>query len=264
MLRRIARKLLGRKPAPASHAGEERVIQSLLPDISSAPRYCVDIAASDGLTQSNTYDLLKQGWAGLAVELNPRLFRDLARNYESFEEVGLARVRVEPSNIVEILGAHAAPKDFGFLNLDIDSYDYFVLDQLLGKYRPGLICTEINEKIPPPIRFTVLYTPEHYWKGDHFYGQSLSQLYTLCEKYDYALVELHYNNAFLMPRENKPRRDLQPEEAYEAGYRSRTDRHQLFPWNADMEDLQNMNPEAAVTQIKQRFAAYEKNFLCEV
>ena len=53
----------------------------------------------------------------------------------------------------------------------------------LSDYRPRLICSEINEKIPPPIKFTVKYSPNHYWQGDHFYGQSISQLYKLCKKY---------------------------------------------------------------------------------
>jgi hypothetical protein len=62
---------------------------------------------------------------------------------------------VTPNNVVSLLLANDTPKEFAFLNLDLDGYDYFVLEQILTHYRPKLICKEINEKIPPPIKFSV-------------------------------------------------------------------------------------------------------------
>jgi len=76
-------------------------------------------------------------------------------------------------------------------DIDIDGYDYFVLDELLSAFRPAIICAEINEVIPPPIKFTVKWHPSYVWGENHFFGQSICQLNLLCEKYDYALVELH-------------------------------------------------------------------------
>jgi len=167
----------------SSYLGEEEVIKKYLSLMKDADNYCVDIAASDGMTQSNTLFLFKQGWRGLAVEFDPIKFSILSNYYKAFPKVDLMKVKVTPMNIIELLKANSVPQKFTFLNLDIDSYDYFVLDKLLSSYRPRLICVEINEKIPPPIEFTVKYSPEHSWEGDHFYGQSISQLYKLCKKY---------------------------------------------------------------------------------
>jgi hypothetical protein len=148
--------------------------------------------------------------------------------------------------------------------LDIDGYDYFVLERIMEAYRPSLICAEINEKIPPPIKFTVKWDPAYRWATDHFYGQSISQLAMLCTRHDYTLARLDFNNAFLMPREICPAPALSPEEAYQEGYVQRPDRKEKAPWNADMEELLTMPPEQAILFIRRYFAKYEGKYLCEL
>ena len=158
----------------------------------------VDIAAFDGVTGSTTYDLYKTGWRGLAVEYDAQAFSQLAKTYVNFPKVNLAKCMVTPANVVALLETNSIPKNFDFLSLDIDGYDHDVLEQALTQYRPRLICAEINEKIPPPIRFTVKWREDYGWNADHFYGQSISQLHHLAGKHGYSLVKLHYNNAFLI------------------------------------------------------------------
>ena len=145
------------------------------------------------------------------------------------------------------------------LNLDIDGYDFFVLDEILGAFRPGVVCTEINEKIPPPLRFTVRYVPDYSWGTNHFYGQSISQLALLCERHGYSIVELEYNNAFLVPSDLAAT-SLTPEEAYRRGYLDRPDRHTRFPWNDDMEQLQSLSPVAAVAALETMFEPYRGRY----
>jgi len=222
--------------------------------------YCVDIAASDGISMSNTYSLYQDGWTGLAVEFDPQKFASLATSYRVFSSVNLAKCMVTPNNVVSLLLANETPKEIAFLSLDIDGYDYFVLDQILAQYRPKLICTEINEKIPPPIKFTVKWDPSYVWAEDHFYGQSISQLYKLINKYKYSLVELHYNNAFLIPSELCSKTSLTPEEAYRLGYKEKVDRKEKFPWNANMEDVLNMQPEESLAFISSFFEKYKGKF----
>jgi hypothetical protein len=66
------------------------------------------------------------------------------------------------------------------MNFDIDSYDYYLLSEILTLYRPQLICTEINEKIPTPIKFKVMYSHkpkyDHTRVGNYFFGMSISAL----------------------------------------------------------------------------------------
>lgn len=250
------------KVAKYSHLDEERIIDNYLNIITLENQYCVDIAASDGITMSNTYFLLKRGWSGLAVECDSAKFVDLATHYNTFNRVNISKCMVTPENVISLLMAHQVPQKFGFFNLDIDGYDYFVLDQVLSAFRPSIICVEINEKIPPPIKFTVKWNPSYVWANDHFYGQSICQLNILCEKYKYALVELHYNNAFLIPQEISPLPSLTPEEAYRKGYFERPDRKEKFPWNLDVEEVHNLPTDAALDYINKFFDKYKDKFDC--
>jgi len=243
-----------------SNLDEQRIIWDYLTELDVREKYCVDIAASDGVTMSNTYSLYEAGYGGLAVECDPGRFRSLAQHFERFPKVTLARCPVTPENVRALLAANETPLDFGFLNLDIDGYDHYVLKALLDSYRPSLICVEINEKIPPPLKFTVKWDPHYEWKTDHFYGQSISKLNELCEQFRYSLVELHYNNAFLIPSELTERPSLSPEQAYREGYLEKPDRQEKFPWNANVETALTLPPEQALAFFTEFFRPYEGQY----
>jgi len=242
--------------------GEIAVTRSLLEQLGVRGGTAVDVAACDGVTKSNTLALYENGWRGLAVEGDPRRFAQLARVYSRLPQVGLARLWVTPANIVGLLESAGVGEDFEFLSLDLDSYDHYVLAAILERFQPQLVCAEINEKIPPPLRFTVTFDPDHVWQGDHFYGQSISKLHELAVRHDYVLVRLHYNNAFLAPAASGLPAST-PEEAYRAGYLDRPDRLRAFPWNADMEALHSLPLDEQLAFVRRRFAAYEGRFELE-
>lgn len=250
------RRLRGRRAGDYAALGEGAVTRSLLVQLGLEGGVAVDVAACDGVTKSNTLALYESGWRGLAVEGDPERFAQLARAYARLRQVALARVWVTPDTIAELLGSAGVPRDFEFLSLDIDSYDHFVLAAILEQFRPRLVCAEINEKIPPPLRFAVRYDPDHVWQQDHFYGQSIAKLHELGVQHEYVLVALHYNNAFLVPAEaGLPA--LTPEEAYRAGYLDRPDRRQVFPWNEDMEPLLSLSVAEQLEFVRRKFAAYD-------
>ncbi|MFI5244488.1 MAG: hypothetical protein ACHQQR_04625 [Gemmatimonadales bacterium] len=252
-LRRTIRRVPTETTAHFSNLDEEGVIQRSLTRTGVTSRFCVDIAASDGTTMSNTYTLFRDGWAGIAVECDPVKFAKLAAQYASLAGVDLMKCVVTPDNVNALLEVSSTPREFGFLNLDIDGYDYFVLERILHRYRPRLICVEINEKIPPPLKFTVRWDPRYVWAGDHFYGASISKMYELCVAHHYALTELHYNSAFLVPVELSFGTSLTPEQAWRDGYRDRPDRREKYPWNANMDDLLTMTPADAIAALHERF-----------
>lgn len=249
--------------AAYSNFGEDAIIADLLGKIAPRHRYAVDIGAGDGETMSNSYALFRAGWEGLAAEWDGAKFAKLAYRYAALPKARLARARVTPENVLGLLAAAEAPREFGFLNLDIDSFDHFVLERLLSAYRPALICAEINEKIPPPLRFSVKWDPDHHWAQDHFFGQSLSMLEEQGIRHGYALAGLEYNNAFLVPRGSSAAAPLTAAEAYHAGYLSRPDRLERLPWNADMEPLHAMDAEAARAFVREKFAAYAGKYVLE-
>lgn len=246
-------------PAKFSHLDEEVVLAQFLHRLGPVEKYAVDIGASDGVTMSNTFALFRDGWNGLAVEYDGARFARLATEHAELG-TALARAKVTPLNVADLLRAYDVPSDFTFLSLDIDGYDYFVLQALLAAFRPKLICAEINEKIPPPLEFTVKWDPAFAWNGDHFYGQSIAQLGALVEESGYELLELHYNNAFLAPRELGLGPSLTPEDAYQRGYSGQPDRREKFPWNADVEHVLDMDPAEAEAFFLTFFQRYEGQF----
>lgn len=257
----LLRSIRNRSGSTFSNLDEESIIRKYLEALGIKERFCVDIAASDGITMSNTLFLFRQGWNGIAVEYDAIKFSKLAGLYASFPDCYLIKTKVTPDNVIAVLEAGFCPEKFAFLNFDIDSYDFFVLEKLLSKYRPSLVCLEINEKIPPPISFSVLYDADHYWKEDHFYGQSISQAEILCKKFSYDIVELHYNNLFIVPREINTAKALSVEDAYDVGYRNKPDRKSKFPWNEDMEALLTMQKKEGIEFLREKFKSYSGKFL---
>lgn len=258
-LKQVQRRMLFARTGGFSE--EESLVAKYLDTLPLTNRYCVDIAAQDGIGGSQTLSLFKQGWEGIAVERDAEMFSILSSFYEQFDKVSLVRTSVGPHNAASILHACSCPSDFAFLSLDIDSYDYFVLERILAEFRPRFMCVEINEVVPPPLAFTVAYSPNHVWHSDHFQGQSIMKCNELCVRHNYDIVELHYNNLFVIPREINPHRALLPTEAYDAGYRNKPDRRERFPWNADMEAIMDLPASDAIAFLNRHFAKYNGKYL---
>jgi hypothetical protein len=258
--------LLSRKASvDSSFAGEYTVLSGLIRALDINSGYVIDIAASDGYTQSSTLGFFRrENWSGLAVEMDPYKFSTLAFLYADFRNVKLVRSRVTPSNIVSLLESCEVPKEVTVLNLDIDSYDLYVIEEMLrAGYKPKVISMEINEKVPPPIYFTVLYEDSHCWQGDHFFGCSIVAASDVVKPLDYILHSVAYNNAIFIRSDIAQNRysDRSAEDAYNEGYRNKSDRKKLFPWNADVDCLLENSPDDAVRFITNLFQKYEGKYV---
>ncbi len=248
---------LARNSSGFSRWSEESILKRLIGELLPAD-HChsaVDIGAGDGVRWSNTYALFSQDWRGLGVEGDPRRVIKLARAYQRYPNAFACRARVTPRTVIPLLNAYEIEKDFSVLSLDIDGNDYWVLRALLAEFRPRLIVTEINEKIPPPIRFIVKYNPDFELRH-HFFGYSIASLADLSVEFDYSIVALEYNNAFLAANELPGVIALDAERAYREGYRDRSDRKEKFPLNYDMEDIHSLSPEAGVSFLDEFYARY--------
>jgi hypothetical protein len=120
-----------------SQNGEDGVIQKLLWEIKPRNKYYVEFGTEKG-TEINTRWLREQfGWTGLLLDgsnVNP--------------SINLHQAMIKEETIVQLLGSHRVPLDLGILSVDIDSYDFWVLQKiLLGGYRPDMIITEVNSQL---------------------------------------------------------------------------------------------------------------------
>jgi hypothetical protein len=247
-----------------SYAGEYAHLQKVMNQLNIKEGFVVDIAASDGVDRSSTLGFFKDNrWTGLAVEMDPFKFSKLSFLYANFPNAKLARSRITPANVASILQGFEVPFDFTLLNLDIDSYDLFVIDEMLKSgFNPKCISMEINEKIPPHIFFTVNYDDAHYWQGDHFFGCSLTAASEVVKSHGYILESLQYNNAIFIRSDIASNLfdDLSAESAYALGYRDKPDRKKLFPYNSDVDCLLDKSREDAIVFLNDFFKKYNGKY----
>jgi hypothetical protein len=247
------------------YSEEETIIYNYLNEfnIDSKYRFAVDIASQDGILGSQTLHLFKKKWNGIALEVDGYFFSVLASFYKNFSGVTLIKTKVTPFNILNILNVANCPQNFGFLSLDIDSFDYFILDEILKNYRPQLVCVEINENIPPPIKFTVKYDVDFNWDGldSHFQGQSIEMVNELCLIHNYKIIELHYNNLFIIPIENEKYPSITPKEAFDSGYLYKSKRKKYFPWNRDMEEIFSLTIDNQIDFLNRKFSNYTDKYI---
>ncbi|WP_341927816.1 FkbM family methyltransferase [Nocardioides psychrotolerans] len=88
--RRFARLAVDLRPArpqwgDVSQNGEYSYLKWLIP--SDWPRTMVEVGANDGLTYSNSYNLLRDGWKAVLVEPHPENYKRLVENTGSVDAI---------------------------------------------------------------------------------------------------------------------------------------------------------------------------------
>jgi hypothetical protein len=161
----------------------------------------IDIGAADGVDASNSFNLALKGYKGYMFEYNDSHFAKLATIYRDFPNVSLFKTKITPKNITQFLNSLDLPEIIKVINLDIDSYDYFILEQLLKNFKFQILILEINPMFPSTIDFTVTFKEDHSYDSNMFQGSSISMTYNLLAKNDYSVV--HIDRGFALAVNNK-------------------------------------------------------------
>tara|TARA_B100000131_G_scaffold323146_1_gene380127 strand:- start:7004 stop:7888 length:885 start_codon:yes stop_codon:yes gene_type:complete len=246
--------------------GEAKKIKEICNMLNITSGYYVDIGASDGFTSSSTYIFAKNdNFSGLSIELDKKKYLKMKKLYSKFNNTYLLNEKITPNNVVNVLLNQNVPKNFDILNLDIDSYDLFIIKEIISSFAPKIISMEINEKIPPPIYFTVLFDEEHFWQEDSFYGCSLQAAYEEICKKEYKLYTLQYNNAIFISKNTEfefP--ELTVSEIYDFGYKNKEDRKDKFAYNADVDAALEMNTTEAINFFDNLYKDYKGLYKLEI
>lgn len=218
-------------------------------------KFFVDIGCSDSTQYSQSEILINHGWSGLMFEYDEDKWRNQSNKINN-SNIKVIQAKITPDNIIDILKSNRCVDGF-FLTLDIDGYDYFVLEKILSEYKPSLIISEINEKIPPGIKFSVKYADDYWWDCSHFYGYSLSMLEDLLSKYTYKVLDLDYNNVVLVPGSQTDKLYR----IYYDGYFNNVDRERIFSYNADFEAIYSLALQEQIDFLKQKFHKHEGKYI---
>jgi hypothetical protein len=249
-----------------SFANESAAIEQIFEKLMIEEKYLVDIGAADGIRQSSSALFLNErGWSGALFEYDSDSFAKLAFLYSDRSDLQLCKSKVTPGNVVGLLQSLEVPRNFGYLNIDIDSFDLTVLREMLkGNFMPLVISMEVNENFPPQLYFEVLYDEKHSWQGDHFFGCSLAAAEASLKIFGYFLVRVEYNNAIFLREDRCTALQLPGslEEAYNEGYLNKEDRIELFPWNSNMEFMHSdCSTSEKIDRVNKVFLKYQGKYI---
>ncbi len=160
-----------------SQYAEDLIIQIELNNLKSEPIY-VDVGCNSPRRGSNTFLLYKKGWRGLLIDLeyekilacklarprdksilaavsdvkelvdiysqksfstNTTIAPESIFDASTYKKIG----QIETKTLNEILKENHIPKNFSFLNIDVEGVDFKVLKSLhFDEYQPLIICIE--------------------------------------------------------------------------------------------------------------------------
>jgi hypothetical protein len=153
--------------------------------------------------------------------------------------------------------------DIYIVDLDIDTYDFYVAEAMLSSsIRPIFLSVEINEKIPPPVKFSVLYSDTLKGNDAHFFGASISKMYELI-KHDYDMIQLLFNTLLFVRKDKNPYytdcdtyKEFKPRSDKEIYKNQYTDLnlHERVSYNQDVKHWQSLtNTDELIHNINEHF-----------
>jgi len=229
-------------------------LSNLVDSLPKKTRYIVDIGASYGVHTNPVFSFEKNPeFRGLCIEGDRDKTNVLVHNISS--RFKIVNSYITPDNALQLFADAGVPLAFDVLKVDIDGYDLELLRTLLKVYKPSVIIAEINEKIPPPIKFEVLYRNTYAWDTSHHFGFSIASGVDVMNENGYIVKCLYETNNILCLHHSVTD-ETQPDiaEIYKTQYIDYVGRPTEFPWNADVDYwLRIQNPDVLKDEITNYF-----------
>lgn len=165
----------------------------------------LELGVGDG-TENNSLILLAMGWKGFWLGGEEILIDHEKSNRLNYYKEWITRDNV--SDLVERGLDSLQGNRIEFLSIDLDGNDYYIAERLLEQgMQPALVIIEYNAKFIPPVEFKIDYDPQHRWRGNDYFGASLTSMQQLFEKHGYFLACCNSAtgaNAFFVLEEFRP------------------------------------------------------------
>lgn len=229
-------------------------LHNLVDSLPNKTRYIVDVGASYGVHTNPVFSFERNPeFRGLCIEGDRGKTDVLVNNISSGFKI--VNGYITPKNALQLFASANVPLVFDILKVDIDGYDLELLRTLLKVYKPSIIIAEINEKIPPPIKFEVLYSDTYAWDTSHHFGFSIASGLDVMNEHGYIVKSLYETNNILCLHSSITN-ETQPDiaEIYKTQYVDCVTRPTEFPWNADVDYwLRIGNPDVLKDEITNYF-----------
>ena len=180
----------------SSQYGEDGIIEFLIEtSLTPIKKTCFECGASDGITNSNTYNLwANNNYKGILVEADKDRFELLNEKFSNSANLTIVNdfLTAKGENSIDnILSKYEKTfhDSLGVVSIDIDSFDYYVLKYLNNN--PQIIIIEFNNSIQPFINYK---DPE----GEIYLRCSVKAIEELAIKKGYKIVACTVTNAILL------------------------------------------------------------------
>ena len=165
---------------------EDGIILALLEHAGITDRRFVEIGSgrSGGNAALLAYEC---GWSGLMIDIVPEAIVGLRARFGHNPGVVAVAAAVSPENVNQLLTDHGFTGEVDLLSIDIDSYDYWVLEAL-SAVSPRVLVVEYNASLGAERAVTI---PKQAALDDipkQYRGASLAALDKLARRKHYRLV----------------------------------------------------------------------------
>ena len=165
---------------------EDGIVLALLQATGVTDRRFVEIGS--GGTGGNSGVLAYElGWSGVMLDASGAAIREATALFAAKPCVTVARKMVTPETINRVLRKAGVTGEVDFLSIDIDSYDYWLLDALTVT-TTRVLAMEYNASFGPERAVTLPYAPKVKGTPKAYYGASLAALDKLAQRKGYRLV----------------------------------------------------------------------------
>ena len=196
--------LLARRFRIYSQNEEDGMILALFDHAGVTDRRFVEIGS--GMSGGNSALLAYEcGWSGLMIEIEQRKIDRLLENFRHNPGVVGIAAAVSPTNVNDILREHGFTGEIDLLSLDIDSYDYWVLEAITV-VSPRVLIVEYNARLGPDLSLTIPKDGSLDDVPKRLRGASLAALEKLARRKGYRLVvcDPSGTNAFFLRADVAP------------------------------------------------------------
>jgi hypothetical protein len=136
-----------------SQNGEDGIIEKLLNELGITNGSFCEFGASDGLSSSNTFNLVKErNFTGMLIEADEGRYKKCVENYKPYPDIQVFQGYVLYDDVANNLDSWLArgnmKPDFDVLSIDIDCDDYYVWENMKN-YNPKIVIFEVNSYRDP-------------------------------------------------------------------------------------------------------------------
>ena len=165
-----------------SQGKQDGIIEYIINNIKINNKFCVEFGYdSNDLTSGggpNTTNLIiNHNWDYLLLD-----------GTHNNEKINLHKHFLTKDNICDLFKKYNVPLEPGYISIDVDSTDLWLMNSILQKYKPSFLSVEFNPNIPIDHAITFPPSDENGWNNDKIFGASLKALNIIGQNKHYTLI----------------------------------------------------------------------------